>query len=103
MILVTLSGLSRMPSVQTWNSTTIRPSATIIPYCRRLLRIMSRKRSPMPRVGVGCGGTGAAPAGLVSVVVMGSVPALHHVAHEGLLGRVSAGHLARQPAFVQRV
>ncbi len=64
-----LRGLSRVPSVQIWNSTTIRASATSMPYCRMLPRRARTSSGTAPSVR---GGAAVALAGglVISVWAM---------------------------------
>src|SRR3954465_2433828 len=89
-MLVTLSGLSRMPPVCCWKITTISARATIIPYWRTLFRMNRRTLSSA----VAPGGSGA-----VVVSLIESAPVHGHVAHQLFLGGVGAGDLSGQPPF----
>ena len=68
-MLVTFSGLSRMPLVQTWNRITITASAATMPYCRKLPCSAVFSRPPGDFGGDG-GGARLDAAALVGAVVI---------------------------------
>src|SRR5690349_14401267 len=104
MMLVTFSGLSRIPPVHTWNSNTIAASATTMPDWRMcdIRNDDTRWRNPG---GVGLAGCGCASVvcEACSTVVVTLGTSFHHVPHERLLRRVSLRHLAGELALTQGI